>query len=122
MVFETNSPIGSKKIYCGYKNETRHCESNDTLIDLETLKKFVFDKDQNDQINFKYTRSMSYLNEINNELYISKSYSSAKSISISKHNFNTKRVVALDTSAIIGSKYFNLTWLLLILIKHTLSQ
>ena len=79
MVFEINSPIGSKKIYCGFKNKTRHCESNDKLIDIETFTKIVFDKDQNDQINFKYTRSLSYLNVKNNELYISKSYSSKKS-------------------------------------------
>ncbi len=103
-VFEINK---TSRIYCGFKNEERFCElksdsktSNQDAI-VDSFKKYAFDKDQNDLVNFKYTRSISYSNK--NEVYFALSYSSLKSFSISKHNFDNGRVVALDPNAIIGS-------------------
>jgi hypothetical protein len=103
-VFEINT---TSRIYCGLKNEERFCALKPDLTNLNqevvvnSFKKYAFDKDQNDLVNLKYTRSISYSNK--NEVFFALSYSSLKSISISKHNFDNGRVVALDPNAIIGS-------------------
>ena len=110
-VFEINK---TSRIYCGFKNEERFCEfkvdnSNNSISNqatIDSFKKYAFDKDQNDLVNFKYTRSISYSDYNKNEVYFALSYSSIKSFSISKHNFENGRVMALDPNAILGSLFF----------------